>query len=96
MNIQKHLNLLGKKVKDKVTGYKGVVSSVGFDLYGCIQAIVNPGLDKDGKPLDNHWFDVSRLEVLSETPVLPPPNYEYGRQAEGMQGAAEKPAQNKV
>jgi len=48
-NVKKHLSLLGLKVKDKVTGYTGVVASIGFDLYGCVQAIVNPGMDKDGK-----------------------------------------------
>lgn len=65
MNIKKHLELLGLKVEDKVTGFKGVVSSIGFDLYGCVQAIVNPGIGKDSKPADSHWFDVNRLKVLS-------------------------------
>ena len=46
MNIKSHLSILGKPVKDKVTGMKGIVSSVSFDLYGCIQVIVNPGLGK--------------------------------------------------
>lgn len=89
--IQKHLDLLGKRVKDKVTGFKGVVASVSFDLYGCVQAIVNPGMGRDGKPLDSHWFDVGRLEVLSDKPVMDPPNYDFGPQAEGKQGPAEKP-----
>jgi len=48
-NVQDHLSLLGKEVEDVVTGMSGIVASVSFDLYGCIQAIINPGLDKDGK-----------------------------------------------
>ena len=49
MDIKKHLEILGFRVTDKVTGLTGVAVSVSFDLYGCIQVIVNPGLDKDGK-----------------------------------------------
>lgn len=91
MNIKKHLDLLGHRVEDKVTGLTGTVTSIGFDLYGCIQAIVNPGLDKDGKSRDSLWFDVARLKVLSDQPVMERPNYDFGPQAEGKQGAAEKP-----
>jgi hypothetical protein len=91
MQIKKHMELLGMRVEDRVTGLKGVVASVSFDLYGCIQAIVNPGLGKDGKMLDSAWFDVGRLKVLSKTPVMATPNFDFGPQADGKQGAAEKP-----
>lgn len=91
MNIQKHLNLLGLKVRDRVTGAKGVVASISFDLYGCIQAVVNPGLDKDGKQLDQNWYDVSRLEVTDSEPVMPRPDFVSGPVAEGRKGPAEKP-----
>ena len=90
-NIQKHLNMLGLRVEDKVTNLKGVVASISFDLYGCIQAIVNPGMDKDGKLQDSVWFDVSRLKTLSDDPVMPRPDFDFGPQAEGKQGPAEKP-----
>jgi len=90
-NIKKHIQMLGLRVEDKVTGQKGVVSSVSFDLYGCVQAIVNPGMDKDGKLQDQIWFDVSRLKVLSEEPVMDRPDFDFGPQAEGKQGPAEKP-----
>ena len=92
MNIQKHLSLLGMKVEDRVTGFKGVVASISFDLYGCIQAIVNPGVDKTGKVMDSAWFDVNRLKILSKTPVMNRPNFEFGPVIEAKQGAAEKPA----
>jgi hypothetical protein len=91
-NVQKHLELLGKRVADKVIGYTGVVTTVAFDLYGCIQIFINPGLDKDGKLKEGNWFDIARFEVLSDTPVMQRPNFETGPQAEGMQGAAEKTA----
>ena len=94
--VKKHLGMLGLKVEDRVTGFKGVVASVGFDLYGCIQAIVNPGMGADGKLMDQQWFDIARLKVLDEYPVMQVPDFEFGTQAEGRQGAAEKPALGKV
>ena len=96
MNVQKHLNLLGLRVTDRVTGFKGVVSSIGFDLYGCIQAIVNPGLGTDGKLGDQIWFDVSRLEVEDQEPVMERPNFDYGPVAEGRHGPEAKPTMGKA
>ena len=88
---QRFLAYLGYRARDRVTGMEGVIVSVVFDLYGCIQVILNPGLDKEGKPGDSHYYDVSRLEFLSKKPVMDQPNYHFGPQAEGKQGAAEKP-----
>lgn len=92
MEINKHMELLGMKVIDRVTGFKGVVSSVSFDLYGCIQAIVTPEAGDLGKQESGMWFDVSRLRVTGKKPVMEVPNYEYGRVAKGKKGCAEKPA----
>lgn len=90
--IHTHLAKLGFKVRDRVTGVEGIITSVGFDLFGCVQAIVNPGLDKDNKPRDSLWFDINRLEMLSKKPVMQQPDFVTGPQAEGRQGPAEKPA----
>lgn len=95
MQVQKHLSRLGMRCKDKITGFTGVITHVGFDLYGCIQVIVHPGLDKDNKPLETAWFDINRLEIVSDAPVMNPPNFEFGTVAEGRQGAGEKPLNNK-
>jgi len=91
MEVRKHIELLGLKVRDRVTEFEGVVSSIGFDLYGCVQACVNPGLGKDGKLADSFWFDINRLEVLSKKPVMSTPNFEYGEVARGDKGADSKP-----
>jgi len=95
MNIKKHLGMLGLRVGDKVTGLTGVVTSISFDLYGCVQAIVNPGL-VEGKLADSVWFDVARLKVLDPTPVMDLPDFEHGPVAEGKKGPAEKPTLNKA
>ena len=39
--MQNHFELLGYKVKDSVTGFTGVVTSISFELYGCVQALVH-------------------------------------------------------
>jgi hypothetical protein len=36
MVVEQSVDFLGKKVRDKMTGRKGIVTSVCFDLYGCI------------------------------------------------------------
>ena len=91
-NIEKHIkNNLGHKAKDKATGMEGVIISVSFDLNGCIQAVLQPGVDKDGKLADGRWFDLKRLEITSAKPVMEIPNYDEGYQADGCQGACDKP-----
>jgi len=88
-----HLKLLGLKARDKVTGYSGIVTTVSFDLYGCIQAVLTPTAVKDGQVQAGHWFDVTRLEIRDKKPVMDLPNFEKGYVAEGRKGAAPKPCQ---
>ena len=94
IQMKKHINLLGHQVKDRVTGFSGVVASVNFDLYGCIQAVVNPGLDKEGKLGESQWFDVNRLVVLTDAPVMDQPEFDWSPEAiaSGNKGPAERPA----
>lgn len=73
-NVEKHLELLGFNVKDKITGFEGVVSSISFDVYGCIQATVTP-MSKDGECPESVWIDVIRLDPTSEKPVMTPRIY---------------------
>lgn len=96
METQKHIDLLGLKCRDRVTGLKGVITCISFDLYGCVQAVVHPGIDEKGMPLGTQWYDVTRLEILDETPVMDVPDFSEGYIAEGKKGAAEKPMDNKA
>ena len=89
--VLKHLELLGFRARDKITGAEGVVDTVSFDLYGCVQASINMGLKDDGERKPAYWFDVSRLERVNEDRVMEPPNYIRGEIAEGKQGPADKP-----
>jgi hypothetical protein len=74
--MDEYMKLLGCKVRDLVTGFEGVVSSISFDLYGCIQVIVTPFVDKDGKLGEGRWFDSKRLVVTDRTPVMAVPKFE--------------------
>lgn len=98
IELKKHFNLLGLRVKDRITGYHGVVTSIGFDLYGCIQAVVNPGVGADGKPQEAHWFDVNRLEVTDIVPIMIRPTYEWSPEsiATGGKGPESKPLMSRV
>lgn len=90
--VEDHLKLLGRKVTDKVTGYEGVVTSISFDLFGCIQAVVVRPADKDGTKDSGEWFDVSRLKVkFASAAVMSQPDFGQGYVAEGNKGPAEKP-----
>lgn len=84
------IDLLGKTAKDRVTGFQGVVSSVSFDLYGCIQVALTPPVDKDGKLVDGRWFDVNRLLVVDESRVMPVPKWGESPKKHDY-GPAEKP-----
>lgn len=95
---QAHINLLGLKVRDRVTYFEGIVSSISFDLYGCVQAAVSPPVDKEGKLPDGRWFDIHRLVSIDADRVMPVPLFgatppTFGATPEAhTHGPAEKPA----
>jgi len=93
--IKKHIDKLGFKCTDKVTGFSGVITTVGFDLYGCVQALVNPGVNENGKPYDLVWFDIARLKITNKKPVMEIPNFDCGDIAKGLKGPSDKPSNGK-
>ncbi len=82
--MKQHFDLLGFNVTDVVTGFTGVVTTISFDLFGCVQAIVTPGA-KDQKIEDSRWFDTKRLKRLSNEPVMVAPAFDI------VPGGYEKP-----
>lgn len=87
------VNLLGCKGKDKITGFEGVVSSVGFDLYGCVQVALAPPVDKDGKLPSSIWFDVQRVDIKENERVMEVPDFKAmaRKPSEFKHGPADKP-----
>jgi len=74
----KGMDLIGLKVEDKVSGQKGVVTSISYDLYGCIQASITPKTQeaKGEEMMCMFWYDISRLKILSKKPVMKVPEFE--------------------
>lgn len=58
---------LGDKVKDKITGFAGIITGEHKYLNGCLRMSVQPDkLDKEGKPLDAWIIDVEQLALVKE------------------------------
>lgn len=54
---------LGASVKDKITGFSGVVTGRAEYLTGCTQCLVVPKIGDDGIFKDSVWFDEQRLDL---------------------------------
>lgn len=58
---------LGDKVKDTVTGFKGIAIGRTIWLHGCSRIMVQPeGVNKEGKIYETQSFDEPQLVVLSK------------------------------
>lgn len=56
---------LGDRVRDRISGFEGIVIGVTDWLYQCRRPIVQPStLTADGKPTDSQSFDEPQLEVI--------------------------------
>ena len=60
---------LGRKVKDKITGFEGTVTGFVVYISGCNQALIIPPA-KDGKMGDGCWIDEQRLEYVDASKVV--------------------------
>jgi hypothetical protein len=89
--MNEYIKLLGYKAKDQVTGFEGVVGSVCFDLYGCVQVVLTPQIGADGECGESHWFDAKRITITDQTPVIAAPAYASQKPGDEI-GPAEKPA----
>lgn len=67
--MSKHRISLGDQVKDKVTGFKGIVTATTLFLNGCVRCAVQPPMGKDGKIPDSQYFDEPQLEILKKAKV---------------------------
>lgn len=60
---------LGRKVRDKITGFEGVATSRVEYLTGCTQIGVAPKVDNEGKIRDTQYFDFGRLEYVDASTI---------------------------
>lgn len=59
-------NLLGKRLKDKVTGLEGIAVTKCIYLNGCIQYAIQAEIKQDGTLPKQEWVDIQTLEVISD------------------------------
>lgn len=57
---------LGKKAKDKITGFQGILTARCEFLTGCNRYAIQPTELKDGKPIDAIYFDEAQIEIVSD------------------------------
>ena len=63
-------NLLGKKVKDKVSNFTGIATGRHTFLAGCDRYTVQPEVEKDGKLPECQTFDEPQLQIIKEKKVV--------------------------
>lgn len=86
------IDMLGFEAEDKITGCSGTISSVSFDLYGCIQVLLTPKVKKGTETKVYGWFDVARIKIKSKKRIMEHPSFEQKyKTKENVNGPAEKP-----
>lgn len=73
--IEKYFDTLGRKATDKITGVDGVITSLSFDLYGCITCILTPHIKDNDKNIEAKWYDIQRLDIDYNDKVMHSPDF---------------------
>lgn len=60
---------LGDKVRDKISGMSGIATAVCEFLYGCRRIAIQSMELKDGRPVENVYFDEDQVEPLEVDPL---------------------------
>lgn len=57
---------IGDRVKDRISGFAGIITGRTEYLNGCRQFLVSPEkVNKDGESLKGLWIDEQTLEVIA-------------------------------
>ena len=57
---------LGNKVRDKITGFKGIATARIEYINGCVQFCVKPKMGKDKEMPDGEYIDIAQLELVNK------------------------------
>jgi hypothetical protein len=91
IDLNEFLNKLGLKAKDRVTGMEGVITSIAFDLYGCVHGLLRPPVDDKGAMVEGMWLDMARLEIKGKKPVMDLPTFFFELPKTEPTGPEDKP-----
>jgi len=71
---------LGDQVRNKITGFTGIVTVHSKALAGCDRLWVEPKVGADNKPVEGQWVDIDLLEIVTPEALAP---VAYARRAPG-------------
>lgn len=74
------LPALGDEVRNRITGFTGIVTSYSKHLAGCDRLWVEPRVDATGKPMEGAWLDIDLAEITRPNVIDP---IRYNRSAPG-------------
>jgi hypothetical protein len=57
---------MGRKYRDKITGFEGVATGYVEYITGCNQVLLAPRVKEDGNKVGSEWYDEQRLELVGE------------------------------
>jgi hypothetical protein len=60
----------GKKAKDIVTGFSGIITGHCAYISGCAQYLIVPNVKADGTAQDGRWFDEQRVIIDNKAKQL--------------------------
>jgi hypothetical protein len=60
------IHQLGKKGRDKITGFEGIITARCEFLTGCNRYCIQPRELREGKPIEGIYFDEAQIEIISE------------------------------
>ena len=58
---------LGRRMRDRISGFTGIVTGYVSYLTGCNQALLAPPAKPDGEAVRAEWFDEQRLEFVDDS-----------------------------
>lgn len=61
---------MGLKMRDKITGFTGVVTGYVQYISGCNQMLLAPKANKEGGFVESQWFDEQRMETVEGERVV--------------------------
>lgn len=63
---------LGVRLRCNITGFEGLATGRMQYINGCVQYLVKPPVDKDGKMREGEWIDEAQLTKVDEGIRTPP------------------------
>ena len=60
----------GQKVREKITGFEGIITGTCFYLTGCNQYLVTAKVADMSKEPVAMWYDEGRLELMTDEVVV--------------------------